>query len=123
MKSSVVIRRNGGFYYAFDNDALVISYLTGYKVSSGRCGFPLNSLNKVTNLLEESKVNHVVKENMKEVESKNYKKNNKYNKVLDKGKKKYDIDYRINKLQENLHNLSYDKLCKLLDIIEDYIDA
>ena len=122
MKSSVVIRRNGGFYYAFDNDALVISYLTGYKVSSGRCGFPLNSLNKVTNLLEESKVNYVVKENMKEVESKNYKKNNKYNKVLDKGKKKYDIDYRINKLQENLHNLSYDKLCKLLDIIEDYID-
>ncbi len=122
MKSSVVIRRNGGFYYAFDNDALVISYLTGYKVSSGRCGFPLNSLNKVTNLLEESKVNYVVKENMKEVESKNYKKNNKYSKVLDKGKKKYDIDYRINKLQENLHNLSYDKLCKLLDIIEDYID-
>ena len=107
MKSSVVIRRNGGFYYALDNDALVISYLTGYKVSSRRCGFPLNSLNKVTNLLEESKVNYVVKENMKEVESKNYKKNNKYSKVLDKGKKKYDIDYRIN---------------KLLDIIEDYID-
>ena len=122
MKSSVVIRRNGGFYYAFDNDALVISYLTGYKVSSGRCGFPLNSLNKVTNLLEESKVNYVVKENMKEVESKNYKKNNKYSKVLDKGKKKYDIDYRINKLQEKLNNLSYDKLEELLDIIEDYID-
>ena len=122
MKSSVVIRRNGGFYYAFDNDALVISYLTGYIVSGDRCGFPLNSLSKVTNLLEESKVNYIVKENMKEVESKNYKKNNKYSKVLDKGKKKYDIDYRINKLQEKLNNLSYDKLEELLDIIEDYID-
>lgn len=120
MKSSVVIRRNGGFYYAFDNDALVISYLTGYKVSSGRCGFPLNSLNKVTNLLEESKVNYIVKENMKEIESKNYKKNNKYNKVLDKGKKKYNIDYKINSIIEKLNNLSYDKLEELLEIIEEY---
>lgn len=120
MKSSVVIRRNGGFYYAFDNDALVISYLTGYKVSGDRCGFPLNSLSKVTNLLEESKVNYIVKENMKEVESKNYKKNNKYSKVLDKGKKKYNIDYKINSIIEKLNNLSYDKLEELLEIIEEY---
>lgn len=58
MRSNIVIRKNGGFYYVFDDDAIIISYLTGYKISSGRCGFPLNSLSKVTNLLEENMINY-----------------------------------------------------------------
>lgn len=52
MRSSVVIRKAGGFYYTFDDDAMIISYLTGYKVSVDRCGFPLNSLSKVIILLK-----------------------------------------------------------------------
>ena len=74
MGSSVVIRRSGGFYYVFDDDAMIISYLTGYKVSGDRCGFPLNSLSKVTNLLEDNSINYIVKENMEVIESKNFKK-------------------------------------------------
>ena len=47
MSSNVVIRRLGGFYNVFDDDTIIVSYLTGYKISNGRCGFPINSLNKV----------------------------------------------------------------------------
>lgn len=122
MGSSVVIRRSGGFYYVFDDDAMIISYLTGYKVSGERCGFPLNSLSKVTNLLEDNSINYIVKENMEEIESKNFKKNNKYSKILDKGKKKFSIDYRINNIMEKLNELSYDELDELLGVIEVYID-
>lgn len=120
MGSSVVIRRSGGFYYVFDDDAMIISYLTGYKVSGDRCGFPLNSLSKVTNLLEDNSINYIVKEKMEEIESKNFKKNNKYNKILDKGKKKFSIDYRINNIMEKLNNLSYEDLDELLGVIEVY---
>ena len=122
MESNVVIRKSGGFYNVFDNDAIIVSYLTGYKIVGGRCGFPLNSLNKVTNILEDNKINYIVRENMKDIESKNYSNNNKYDKILDKGKKKYDIDYRINTIMDKINTLSYDKLCKLLDTVEEYIN-
>ena len=122
MGSSVVIRRSGGFYYVFDDDAMIISYLTGYKVSGDRCGFPLNSLSKVTNLLEDNSINYLVKEKMEEVDRREFKKNNKYGKILDKGKKKFSIDYRINSIMEKLNELSYDELDELLDVIEVYID-
>lgn len=122
MRSSVVIRKSGGFYYAFDDDAIIISYLTGYKVSGDRCGFPLNSLSKVTNLLEDNSINYIVREKMEEVDSKNFKKNNKYNKILDKGKKKFSINYRINNIMDKLNELSYGELDELLDVIEVYID-
>ena len=86
MSVSVVIRKSGGFYYAFDDDAIIISYLTGYKVSGDRCGFPLNSLSKVTNLLEDNSINYIVREKMEDVDRKDFKKNNKYDKILDKEK-------------------------------------
>jgi len=118
----VVIRKTGGFYNVFDDDAVIISYLTGYKLVGGKCGFPLNSLTKVTNLLENNSINYVVRENMKDVNIKNYKRANKYSKVLEKGKKKLDVDYRINDIIARINELSYDKLSNLLDIIEEYCD-
>lgn len=122
MGRSVVIRKAGGFYYAFDDDAIIINYLTGYKVSGDRCGFPLNSLSKVTNLLEDNSINYIVREKMDEVDRKDFKKNNKYDKILDKGKKKFSINYRINNIMDKLNELSYDELDELLDVIEVYID-
>ena len=116
----VVIRKNGGFYYVLDNDAIVVSYLTNYKIINGRCGFPLNSLSKVTNLLEDNTINYVVRENMKDIDNRNYKKMNRYSVVLEKGKKKFDIDYRINDMVEKIKLLDYDKLSDLLDMIEEY---
>lgn len=120
--NSVVIRRNGGFYYVFDDDAIIVSYLMNYKVSNGRCGFPLNSLNKVTNVLEDNKVNYAIRENMKDINGKNYKKGNKYNYILDKGKKNLDINYRINGIMDRLNDLSYDELSTLLSKFEEYMN-
>lgn len=122
MNGSILIRKSGGFYNIFDDDAIIISYLTGYKIVGGRCGFPINSLSKVTNLLDDNKVNYIVSENMIDVDKKNYKKKNKYSIIFEKAKKKIDIDYRINSIMKKINILSYDKLSCLLDIIEDYIN-
>ena len=70
----VVIRKTGGFYQVFDNDAIIINYLCDYKIVNGRVGFPLNSIDKVVNLLMENKISYCVKEGMKEVDSKEYNK-------------------------------------------------
>ena len=118
----VVIRKAGGFYNVFDDDAIIISCLTGYKVVGGRCGFPINSLSKVTNLLDNNSINYIVRDNMEDIEKKNFKKKNKYITILETGKKKFNIDYRVKDIMDKLNKLSYDKLNSLLDMIEDYIN-
>ena len=119
--SSVVFRKIGGFYNIFDDDAIIISYLCNYKIVNGRCGFPINSIDKVINILENNKINYIIKDGIEEVSVKNYKKNNKYNSILEKGKKKNNIDYRINSIINKIKELDSDNLCELLNVIEDNI--
>ena len=69
--NSVVLRKSGGFYICFDDDAIIISFLCNYKINNGRVGFPINTINKVTNLLEDNSINYIIKENMEEKEKKN----------------------------------------------------
>ena len=85
MKGSILIRKVGGFYNVFDDDAIIMNYLCDYKISNGKSGFPLNSLDKVMNILTDNKVNFIIRENMEDKEKKNFKKNNKYHIILEKG--------------------------------------
>ena len=75
------IRKHGKFYGSYDNDALVLHAITGYKVSNGRVGFPENVLGKVVNELDNHKINYVVIEKDNEVDKKKYPKDN-YDKYL-----------------------------------------
>ena len=118
----VILRRIGGFYNTFDNDAIVLSYLCNYKVKNGKCGFPISAIDKVINILDNNKVNYIIKEKGIDKIKKNFNNGNKYNKILIKGKEKYDINFRIDNIINVLSNLSYDKLDNLIDIITDYIN-
>ena len=118
----VILRKMGGFYNSFDNDAIIISYLCDYKVKNSKTGFPISAIDKVTNILDDNKVNYIIKEKGIDKIKKNFNNGNKYNKILIKGKEKYDIDFRIDNIINDLSNLSSDKLDKLIDIIEDYIN-
>ena len=92
---SIVLRKSGGFYQAFDDDALIINYLFDYKINNHKCGFPLKTLDKVINILEEKSISYIIKN--KEEIIKDFKKKNNYNKYLDKSKTKYNI--------KNIHKL------------------
>ena len=61
MNKIVNLRRVGKFYQAYEDDAYVIHAIMGYNVSNGRIGFPINSLGKVQNKLEECKVRLQIK--------------------------------------------------------------
>ena len=58
----LTLRKVGGFYQAFDGDALIISYLFNYKVINYRCGFPISAIHKVVNVLEEKSISYVLKQ-------------------------------------------------------------
>lgn len=116
---SIVLRKVGGFYQTFDDDALIISYLFNYKIINYRCGFPINTINKVTNSLEERKINYLVKG--EEEIFKVFKKDNNYSKYLDKAKTKDKIDNRVKNILEKLNSMETTKLEKILKSIEEII--
>ncbi len=81
MNDIVKLRKQGKFYTAYEDDALALSEITGYRVVNGRLGFPVNSLGKVSELLNDSKVNYKIIEKDKEIDKMIFPKNN-YNKYL-----------------------------------------
>ena len=119
--NNVVLRKSGGFYVCFDNDAIILSYLCNYKLNNGRVGFPINTINKVINILDNNSVNYIVKDNMEEVDKNIFGKKNKYKYYLDKGKKKINLDYRINDIMDKINNMNEEEIDKLINLIEDNI--
>ena len=114
--NSVVLRKSGGFYICFDDDAIIISFLCNYKINNGRVGFPINTINKVINILEDNCINYIIKENMVIKEKKSFGKKNKYKFYLDKGNKKIDLDYRVNGIMNRLNDLDECDILRLLDL-------
>lgn len=62
---SVIILQSGMFYYARGESAVVLSELTGYKLSrypAGEfcCGYPQKSMERVVNILSRSEVNYAI---------------------------------------------------------------
>ncbi len=115
MSNNVVLRKNGGFYSVYGDDAFILYYLFHYKIIDDKVGFPLSGYNKVINCLEDNLINY--SDSNKNI-SVNYKKKNNYNKFLNLGKKKHSLDFRINSIMEKINNLSENDIDEILDLIE-----
>jgi len=120
LKKHIKIRKQGKFYTAYEDDAYVLHAVFNYKVSNGRAGFPINVLGKVTNTLDEYKIDYVVIENDKEVIKKQFPINS-YNKYLKKGKEHNARIKDEEELIEKIKNLSEEKTLKIIKYIEEVI--
>lgn len=113
--SSIVLRKSGGFYVVFGDDSIIFYYLFKYKIVGDRVGFPIKSIDKVLNKLNECKINYKIINTDINV---NFKLKNNYNKYLDLGKKKYSLDYRINSIIDKLELLDEKDIDKIISFIE-----
>ena len=58
-KNILLIFKNGTFYNAYKDDAIILNYLFGYKIlKDNKAGFPENSFTKVINELENKKIDY-----------------------------------------------------------------
>ena len=114
---SIIIRKSGGFYQVFDNDALIISYLFDYKIINHKCGFPLVAINKVINTLEEKKINFIIKDEEEII--KNFRNKNTYSKYLEKARVKDNINNRIKSILDKINDLDVKKMNEVLSVIEE----
>ncbi len=119
----VELRKSGKFYNVFGDDALVVHYLTGYKIvaEKGGVGFPETAYNKVINALEDAEVNYRVYEKEEIKEEKNFKKINNYKGILKKGISILSIEERFQKIEKKIKGLNAKELDRVLEAIEDAI--
>lgn len=116
MNDCVKLYKNGGFYSAFEESALVIFALFGYKIVNNRVGFPLGSYEKVKSKLEEHKINY---QNVVDNIIKDFQEDNSFLTYVEIGKKKFDYKYRIDNILEKLESLSENKIDDIINYIED----
>ena len=108
----VMLLKIGNFYECYNDDSKIISYLFDYKLKQldnddKNCGFPLISLNKIINNLENRYINYIIidkSHNYEEVDKVNYKRKNNYYKLSDKANKYIDKLERIDKIRNYLLN-------------------
>lgn len=118
MNKNVEILKNGGFYSVFGDSCYIMLYLFGYKIIDNRVGFPKSAYDKVINKLDQLLINY---SDPIEGVNKDFKKRNKYNEFVIKGKNKYSITTRINSIIDKLTNLTEDELDNILSFIEEKI--
>ena len=119
MKRFLTIRKNALFYDVYDDDAIILNYLLGYKNINGRVGFPINAISKVINILEDKKINYKIIGEQEEV--KDFKNLNQYLNILAKAADKIEVNNKINKILDKLKNFDEGTLYEILDKIESII--
>lgn len=112
----IVFRKFGGFYSVYDNDAIILHYLFNYKIKESRVGFPVNSIDKVTNKLDELHINYQVEDEKVSF------KDNKYDFYLASSKNKITLDYKIEEIISKIDKLDFNKLNELIKIIDGYLN-
>ncbi len=119
----VELRKSGKFYNVFGDDAIIIHYLTSYKIvaEKGGVGFPETAYNKVINALEDAEISYRVFEKGELKEEKDFKKINSYKGVLKKGITTLSIEERFQKIENKIKNLNAKELDRVLEAIEDAI--
>ena len=122
MKHIVNLRRIGKFYHAYEDDAYVIHAIMGYKVSNGKIGFPISSLGKVQNRLDECKVNYKIIDKDNIIGENDFRNNNKYDKFLKDGISSMNKKISDEELLDSIKNLSDEKVDKIKKYILEVLN-
>ena len=113
----VLMRKIGGLYQAFDEDAYILSFLLGYKIKNGKLGFPVNVMPRVKLVLEEHKISYIFKISDDEEDRCDFKQNNCYFEYLEKGEDYYQKEKLIEKIVAEMKELTKEELQDLYSYI------
>lgn len=92
-----------------------------YKLINGRIGFPINSLDKVCNKLDDCKISYIVIDGDDENKT-NFGKKNNYDKFLIKSKKIYNHNQSLDKLIDRVRSANEEEINDIIAFIADRLD-
>lgn len=119
----MLIVEDGLFYRVYGDDAIILNYFLGYKITKGNVvSFPEKAYSKVKNML-------IGKGISLQINSKDNRllliclvKGNNYFKYLDIALENYNLNTRIENIVSKIKDLNLNKLNNLLSLIEDYLN-
>lgn len=117
----IVLMKIGYFFEIYGEDSKTMNALFGYNIkkyyNTYRCGFPVNSLNKVLDKLKENKINYVIVDKVNVISKKKFRENN-YKSQMSK----LEIQNRIKDINLKLkNNINRYDINELLNKIEELI--
>ena len=59
-KDYIILVKSGNFWNCFFGDAVIIHFITGYKIVNNKVGFPSKVLNKVLNKIGTLNINYIL---------------------------------------------------------------
>lgn len=130
-EKDLILIKIGKFYYSYEKDAYMLSYLFSYKLTkieeynTYSAAFPKSSLAKVTAKLENYKINYIIvdRRNNYEIEQSADNGNlNAYSKYLEKALACSSIKIRLSKIVEYiLQNITDENIKEKMDRVEKII--
>ena len=111
-----IFRKSGNFYSVFDDDAIILHSLFKYKIKDNRVGFPISSIDKVTDKLKELHIDYKLDDIITHFED------DKYDNYLIESKNKNSLDYKIKEIEEKISNANYNDLNKLIELIDNFFN-
>ena len=122
---SIIFIKSGNFFITFNQDAIIINKILNYKIKKLnndyiRVGFPISSINKVSEILTKNEINYIIYEDdiIDNIKFKYNKYNNHIDEFYSYQLAKDKINYITGKLNDNLFNSS---IINILNEIERII--
>lgn len=113
----LVFMKVGNFYQTFDDDAVIMNYLFGYKIKDNRVGFPISSFNKIINKLDKSNINYFIDDIEKRFD------NNNYSSLLEKSNDILELKIDFDNIYSYLYsNIERKYIRRVVNKIKDVID-
>ena len=106
---SMIFVKIGSFYYVYEEDSFILSYLFGYKIKTENncktCCFQITSFNKVFSKLKKNKINYLIIDkrlNYEIVEKEDFKRKNQYTSFLKTALPYIELKEQLEKLCQNI---------------------
>lgn len=94
--NKVILIKSGNFYISYDEDAIVLNHLFSYQIVNNKIGFPLVTLPKIKEKLDELNVDYIIYNNEEEITTQTNEDNN-YMNIYNKAKKE-EFTTKINEV-------------------------
>lgn len=94
--NKVILIKSGNFYISYDEDAIVLNHLFSYQIVNNKIGFPLVTLPKIKEKLDELNVDYIIYNNEDEITTQTNEDNN-YMNIYNKAKKE-EFTTKINEV-------------------------
>lgn len=126
-KDYVILFKSGNFYISFDEDAVILNNVFGFKLNelknNIKVGFPLSSVDKYTSTLNKLNINYLIIEN-KEIVIESKFESNKFNDYSISVFNIISINNKLNKINEFIKSINDFEIQKeIINKIENILNS